>query len=226
MVSTSILVTLVAVGVCSVAGAPTSALGVDPVSPDTWEAVFNTDLTDSVTGAPADPFLIEVTRSLSPLGADRFYALVKAGFYNNSAFFRVVPAFVIQFGISGSADQNQKWLHNSIKDDPVITAGSNTAGTITFADAGPETRSTQVFFNLGDNSRLDAMGFTVFGKVKTCCDELNTIFNPTPGVSGGVDQGLYEQKGNTWIKQQYPGINFITTTYVAPTSTTASAALE
>mmetsp|Transcript_19304 Transcript_19304/g.50184 ORF Transcript_19304/g.50184 Transcript_19304/m.50184 type:complete len:228 (-) Transcript_19304:121-804(-) len=186
----------------------------DPVSPATWEATFNTDLpADPVTGAPADPIVIKVTRSLAPLGSDRFFALVKAGFYNNSAFFRVVPSFVIQFGISGDAALNKEWLNNPIKDDAVV--GSNTAGTVSFADAGPNTRSSQVFINLGDNSRLDKMGFSVFGEVTQCCDELNTITNPTPGNSGGVDQGEYEQKGNDWIRKTYPGINFITTAVVS-----------
>merc|ERR1711935_62872 len=141
-------------------------------------------------------------------GADRFYALVTDGFFNNSAFFRVVPSFVVQFGISGSAAENNKWLHSPIKDDPVV--GSNTDGTVTFATAGPNTRTSQIFINFGDNSRLDKDGFAPFGKVTQGYDSTQNIFNPTPGNSGGVDQGDYEKNGNAWIKQTYPGINFIT----------------
>lgn len=169
---------------------------------------MDTDLpADPITGSPADPIVISVTRALAPIGADRFYALVHAGFFNNSAFFRVVPKFVVQFGISGDKDLNNQWLHKSIKDDPV--KGSNTAGTITYADAGPNTRSTQVFINYGDNSRLDQDGFAQFGTV-TGMDSANALFDPTPTDSGGVDQDAYEEKGNAWIKTTYPGINFIT----------------
>jgi len=160
-----------------------------------------------VTDVSDTPIVIEVTRSLAPLGVDRFYALVQDGFYNQSALFRVVPGFVLQFGISGSSDQNEKWLHNEIKDDPVV--GSNTRGTISFATGGPDTRTTQLFINYGDNSRLDSMGFAPFGEVVIGLDVAEAAFNPTPGDSNGVDQDLYEQNGNDWIRENYPGINFI-----------------
>jgi len=114
------------------------------------------------------------------------------------------------------AAQNEKWLHKSIKDDKVI--GSNTVGTLVFADAGPNTRSTQIFINYADNSRLDAMGFAPFGKVISGMDVATKINNPTPGVSGGVDQGEYESNGNAWIRQKYPKTNFITGAAVTKSS--------
>merc|ERR1712008_31391 len=122
---------------------------------DIFTAVLETDISET-------PIVIEVTRSLAPLGADRFHALVKDGFYQDSALFRVVPNFVLQFGISGNPENNKKWLHNSILDDPVL--GSNTRGTICFATDGPNTRTSQVFINFANNSRLDTNNFAPFGK--------------------------------------------------------------
>ena len=89
---------------------------------------------------------------------------------------------------------------------------SNTPGTLVYADAGKNTRSTQLFINYGDNSRLDAMGFAPFGKVVGAggMAVATKIFNPTPGGSMGIDQGKYEANGNDWIKKNYPGTNFIT----------------
>ena len=93
-------------------------------------------------------------------------------------------------------------------DDPVI--GSNTIGTISFAATSePNSRTTQVFINYGDNSFLDAMGFAPFGVVVSGLDVAVNVYNPTPGDSGGVDQDQYEKKGNSWIEEKYPGINFI-----------------
>lgn len=88
--------------------------------------------------------------------------------------------------------------------------GKNSIGTISFASAGPNTRSTQVFINYGDNTRLDGMGFAPFGTVSSGMDSATSLDNPTPGNSGGVNQDDYETKGNSWIKATYPGINFIT----------------
>ena len=118
-----------------------------------------------------------------------------------------VPNFVVQFGIAGTPAENQKWS-TPIKDDPVV--GSNTAGTIVYATAGPNTRTSQLFINYQDNKGLDAQGFAPFGKVVSGMDTAKLIFNPTPGSSGGIDQGQYTSKGNAWLKAQYPKANFIT----------------
>jgi cyclophilin family peptidyl-prolyl cis-trans isomerase len=159
----------------------------DPVAPASFRVAFETTI------AP-QPVYIDVNRSLAPLGADRFHATVVDGFYNESAFFRVVPGFVVQWGISGDHAKNEKWLHREIMDDPVV--GTNTIATVTYADAGPDTRSTQIFVNLQDNSKLDAQGFAPFGTVDSVSlATMRNAFNPTPSSSGGVDQNAYELKG-------------------------------
>merc|ERR1712203_521858 len=169
-------------------------------APNLFTVHFLTDISDT-------PISIQVNRSLAPLGADRFYALVRDGFYNQSAFFRVVPGFVLQFGISGNSSLNEKWLDSVIKDDPVV--GSNTRGTISYATDGPDTRTSQLFINYGNNSRLDALGFAPFGKVINGLEVAEAAFNPTPGERLGVDQDSYEANGNKWIRLKYPGVNFI-----------------
>src|SRR6202162_6587144 len=108
-------------------------------------------------------FVIEVRRDAAPNGADRFYNLVKSGFYDNARFFRVVSGFMVQFGINGDPKLSSVWREARIKDDQVKQ--SNGRGTITFATAGPDTRTTQVFINFGDNAALDRQGFAPFGKI-------------------------------------------------------------
>ena len=130
-------------------------------APKTYEVLFETT---------AGEFTIVVTRAWAPIGADRFYSLVKNGYYDGNRFFRVVPGFVAQFGLHGEASVNQAWKDPknadaaNLKDDPVVK--SNTEGMITFANAGPDTRSTQLFINFGENKNLDRMGFAPFGEVK------------------------------------------------------------
>ena len=117
-----------------------------------------------------------------------------------------MPDFVVQFGIAGTPAENVKWA-TPIKDDPV--AHSNLEGTVVYATAGPNTRTTQLFINLKDNKNLDT-SFAPFGTVVRGMDVVRAIFNPTPGSSSGVSQSDYEKKGDAWIRQQYPNINFIT----------------
>ncbi len=118
---------------------------------------------------------MEVTRAMAPLGVDRFYNLVKYGFYNGASLFRVVTGFVVQFGLTPTPAVNAAWENAKIFDDPV--QGSNVRGTITFATAGPNTRTTQVFINLGDNVRLDSTGFAPFGKVVEGMDVMDKIYS-------------------------------------------------
>ena len=150
--------------------------------------------------------IINVSTSLAPLGAAHLRSLVEDHFYDGAAFFRVVPKFVVQFGIAGTPAENKKW-QTAIVDDPVV--GSNVEGTVTYATAGPNTRTTQLFINLGDNQRLDAQGFAPFGRVVQGIEIIRAISNPTPGKSGGVDQNAYTEKGDAWIRKAYPMINFI-----------------
>ena len=188
-----------------------------PPAPSTFTVTLFTDVSSDVESA--SDISVTVTRSWAPRGADRFYALVQAGFYNESAFFRVVTpnmtgcvltcGGIVQFGISGSRALNDEWLDAAIKDDPVTQ--SNTAGMVNYADAGPNTRSTELVFMLGDNTKQDAAGFAPFGKISTPAGlaVARKIFNPTPNNSGGIDQGKYIRNGNQWIHHAYPGVNFI-----------------
>ena len=116
-------------------------------APDLYKAQFTTTRGD---------FVVEVHREWAPLGADRFYNLVKNGYFTNAAFFRVVPGFIVQFGLNANPAVNKVWMNANIKDDPVM--GSNKRGTLVFATAGPNTRTTQLFINFGDNAGLDRQG--------------------------------------------------------------------
>ena len=173
--------------------------------PAHYQVEFQTNI--KVDGADGK-FVMNVTTSWAPLGAEQIYKLVQDGFYDEAAFFRVVPNFVLQFGIAGTPAENKKW-ETPIKDDPVLK--SNIEGTVTFATAGANTRTTQIFINYIDNSRLDTMGFAPFGSIITGMDVARAVYNPTPGDSGGVDQDAYKNGGNTWIMEKYPKINSIIT---------------
>lgn len=182
----------------------------DTNSPESYKVSFTTNVL--LDGKAASPIVLEVTRSWAPLGADRFYSLVKDGFYNQAAFFRVVPDFVVQFGISADPKETAKW-NTVIPDDPVVVPNAN--WTVSFATAGPGTRTSQIFINYVDNSRLDASGFAPFAKVVSGFETALAIVNPTPDNSNGVNQEMYELKGNEWILQKYPTISVITCTYIS-----------
>src|SRR5262245_47083025 len=128
--------------------------GLREQAPATYKARF-----DTTKGV----FVVEVTRAWAPRGADRFYNLVKNGFYDDTRFFRVISGFMVQFSTNGDPNIRTRWTTAQISDDPV--SQSNTRGMITFAMAGPNTRTSQVFINVGDNSRLDQSGFAPFGRV-------------------------------------------------------------
>lgn len=164
----------------------------------------------TTTIAPSNSIIVmEVNRSWAPLGVDRFHSLLEDHYYDCAAFFRVVPNFVVQFGIAAEPDESSKWGGKlSIVDDPVVQ--SNTKGTVSFATAGQDTRTTQIFVNLRDNSRLDEMGFAPFAKVTPeSLEVLERIYNPTPTDAGGADQGMYEDEGNEWILKEYPDIDIV-----------------
>jgi len=151
-------------------------------------------------------FVISVDRKLAPFGADRFYSLVKSGFYNDVIFFRAVEGFVVQFGISGDPAQSKIWSDAVIKDDPV--KASNTAGTITFATSGPNSRTTQLFINLGDNTRLDELGFAPFGKVTEGFEivkKLHTGYGEQPSRY----QAQIRERGNKFLTEYFPKLDRI-----------------
>lgn len=159
---------------------------------------------------------MELYRDWAPLGVDRFYNLILDGYFDCAALFRVVPNFVVQFGIASEPAETKKW-DSTIPDDPVI--GSNTIGTVTFAMAGANTRTTQVFVNLQDNVRLDHADFAPIGRIVEGLEVLqHDVYNPTPGDSGGVSQGKYERGGNEWILEAYPEIDLIESAVLVPSS--------
>jgi peptidyl-prolyl cis-trans isomerase A (cyclophilin A) len=181
--------------------APASADLTDPSklkdkAPDTFKVKV-----DTTKGA----FTIEVTRSLAPNGADRFYNLVKAGYFKDVAFFRVIPGFMAQFGMHGDPKLTAIWNHANIQDDPV--KGSNTRGTITFAQtAMPNSRGAQFFINYGDNSRLDGDRFAPFGKVIEGMDVVDKI---NPEYREMPNQGAIEAQGNEYLKKNFPNLDYI-----------------
>jgi cyclophilin family peptidyl-prolyl cis-trans isomerase len=195
---------------CDISGTvPNPSPAPDAQSPDSYTVSFKTNAV--LDGKEAPPIVMQVTRAWAPLGSDRFYSLVKDGFYNQAAFFRLVPDFVVQFGISADPKETSKW-NTIIPDDPVLM--SNTNWTVSYATAGPDTRTSQIFINYVDNSRLDASGFAPFAKVVSGFETALALVNPTPGNSNGVNQEMYEHKGNDWILQKYPDISLIACTYV------------
>ena len=157
------------------------------------------------------PVVVAVTRAWSPLGADRFYNLVKLGYYDGVAFFRVLTGFMAQTGIHGDPSVSVKWRGARINDDPAA-GQSNTRGMVSFATGGPHTRTTQIFFNYGGNGMLDSMGFTPFGQVVEGMENLDKLYSGygEGAPSGpGPDQGRVQGEGNAYLKASYPKLDYI-----------------
>ena len=168
---------------------------------------------DTTKGA----FTIQVTRSLSPNGADRFYNLVRSGYFKDIALFRVISGFMCQFGIHGDPKVSAAWRDAKIPDDQV--KASNTRGAVTFAMAGPNTRTTQLFINFGDNARLDGMGFPSFGKVTEgmdVVDKINSEYGEGAPRGRGPDQGRVQMEGNAYLKKDFPNLDYIKSATVLP----------
>lgn len=152
-------------------------------------------------------FVVEINEEWAPNGAARFLELVEMGFYNDARFFRVVTKprpFIIQFGIPGDPDLAAEWRNNTIQDDPVVQG--NVEGTLTFATAGPNTRTTQLFINLADNNFLDGQGFSAFGKVVEGMENVRAICD-TYGES--PNQGHIQAKGNAYLEENFPELDYI-----------------
>ncbi len=174
----------------------------------------------------AGDFVVHVTRASAPIGADRFWNLVRHGFFNNAAFFRVVPGFVVQFGLSANPAVNKAWDNAKIQDDPVKE--TNHAGTLTFATAGPNTRTTQLFINLAENPRLDGMGFAPFGMITSGMDVVQKIY---AGYGEQPDQGEITEKGKAYLDKNFPKLDVIKATVItsplpAPAHHTAAPAAK
>jgi peptidyl-prolyl cis-trans isomerase A (cyclophilin A) len=159
----------------------------------------------------AGVFVIEVTRAWAPNGADRFYNLVKNGYYDNCRFFRVIEGFMVQFGINGDPSLNSVWQAARIPDDPVKQ--TNDRGYVTFATAGPNTRTTQVFINFGSNGRsLDGQGFAPFGQVKSGMDVVDKLYSGygEGAPSGkGPAQGQVQAQGNAYLTKDFPKLDYV-----------------
>jgi peptidyl-prolyl cis-trans isomerase A (cyclophilin A) len=155
------------------------------------------------------PVVIEVHREWAPNGVDRFYELVKSGYYDEARFFRVVPNFVVQWGINKDPKVSRQWSQNYISDDPVKE--SNRRGYITYAKRGPDTRTTQLFINLADNVSLDAMGFAPFGKVTEGMEVVQNLYS---GYGQTPQQDLIQLQGNDYLQSQFPQLDYIKTARV------------
>lgn len=149
------------------------------------------------------PVMIEVHREWAPIGADRFYELVKDGFFSEARFFRVVPNFIVQFGLAADPKLSKKW-DKQISDDPV--SRTNRAGSVTFATAGPNTRTTQIFINLASNQSLDNQGFAPFGQV---IEGMETVQKLTAQYGEMPDQQAITMRGNAYLKDKFPNLDFI-----------------
>jgi peptidyl-prolyl cis-trans isomerase A (cyclophilin A) len=172
-------------------------------APETYQVKFSTTKGD---------FTVSVTRAWAPRGADRFYNLVKHHFYDKGSFFRVLTGFVAQFGLSAYPPVNAAWSKATIQDDPVTQ--SNKKYYITFATAGPNTRTTQVFVNLNDNARLDSMGFAAFGQVTEGTNVVDSLYaDYGEGAPGGKgpDQGEIEKQGKAYLDKGWPLLDSIKT---------------
>ena len=170
-------------------------------APATYKVKF-----DTTKGA----FVIQVTRAWAPNGADRFYNLVKNGFYDDVRFFRVISGFMVQFGINGDPQLSARWRQAQIKDDAVTQ--SNKRGMITFATAGPNTRTTQVFINFADNTNLDGMGFAPFGRIVSgmnVVDSLNAEYGEGAPRGRGPDQGKLQNEGNAYLAREFARMDYI-----------------
>jgi peptidyl-prolyl cis-trans isomerase A (cyclophilin A) len=162
-------------------------------------------------------FTIQVTRAWAPIGADRFYNLVRHHFYDGAAFFRVLPGFMAQFGLSAYPEVSRAWEQANIKDDPVVQ--SNHRGFITFAMAGPNTRTTQVFINFGNNERLDSDGFAAFGMVADgmeVVDKLYSGYGEGAPEGRGPDQSKVGNLGHTYLEKNFPKLDTIKTATLVP----------
>jgi peptidyl-prolyl cis-trans isomerase A (cyclophilin A) len=177
-------------------------------APPTFKANFDTS-----KGA----FVIEVHRDWAPLGADRFYNLVKNGFYDDVRFFRVISGFMAQFGMHGNPSVQAAWQPMRLKDDPVKQGSKR--GFVVFAHAGPNTRTTQLFINFRDNSAsLNSQGFASFGEVVSgmeVVDQLYSGYGEGRPRGQGPEQGRVAAEGNAYLNKEFPKLDYIKTATIA-----------
>jgi homoserine O-acetyltransferase len=156
-------------------------------------------------------FVVELVRDWAPIGTDHFYNLVRAGFFDDSRFFRVIPRFIAQFGIPGDPTITAIWKDRAIRDDSVRT--SNVRGTLVYAMTGPNTRTTQLYVNLVDNARLDAQGFSPIGRVVDGMDVVDKLYggygeNAGGGVRAGKQAAMLTG-GNAHLDSAFPKLDHL-----------------
>jgi len=167
-------------------------------APDSFRVTFETS-----RGA----FVVQVNRAWAPIGADRFYALVENHFFDGNPFFRVIPGFIAQFGLSPTRAVNEQWDEPRIPDDSVRQ--SNLRGTLTFASEGPNSRSHQLFFNLADkNARLDRTGFAPIGKVVSGMEVVDSLYS---GYGESPEQHFILTMGQSYLNRMFPKLDYIRT---------------
>ena len=162
-------------------------------------------------------FVVEVHRDWAPNGADRFYNLVKNGFYDNTRFFRVIEGFMAQFGVNGDPKVSAVWRESRIKDDPVKVSNKRTF--VTFATAGPNTRTTQIFISYGDNSNLDSQGFSPFGQVVSGMKVVDSLYSGYgEGAPGGrgPNQTRVQSEGNAYLASSFPNLDYVKKATIVP----------
>jgi len=178
-------------------------------APDTYKVKFDTS---------KGPFVIEVHRAWAPVGADRFYNLVKNGFYDDTRFFRVLDGFMAQIGINGNPSVQSSWRTATIQDDPVKEG--NKRGYVTFAKSGaPNSRSTQIFINYRDNTNLDRQGFAAFGQVTSGMDVVDKLYSGygEGAPSGrGPEQGRIQSEGNAYLVKDFPKLDYVKKATIEP----------
>lgn len=173
----------------------------------------------------AGDFTIQVTHAWAPNGADRFYNLVRHHFYDGASFFRVLPGFMAQFGMSAYPQVSRAWENANIKDDPVTQ--HNRRGFVSFAMAGPNTRTTQIFINYGNNDNLDQSGFSVFGVVTDGMDVVDKLYS---GYGEGAPDGhgpnqeLIGARGRAYLEKNFPKLDSVRTASIVPAAPKPAAA--
>ena len=167
----------------------------------------------------AGDFTIKVTRAWAPNGADRFYNLVLHHFYDGAAFFRVLPGFMAQFGLSAYPEVSKVWETATIKDDPIVQ--SNHRGFVSFATAGPNTRTTQAFINYGNNEALDKSGFSAFAVVTDGMEVVDKLYNgygEGAPDGHGPEQGLIGSRGHVYLEKSFPKLDIIRSATLVPSA--------
>ena len=193
LVGLAVMGSILAIGCSSKDSGSAPPVVIGP-APDSFRATFETS---------RGPFVVEIKRAWAPKGADRFYELARSHFFDENRFFRVVPEFVAQFGLSNDLKLNEKW-DKPIADDSVRE--SNLRGTLTFATQGPGSRTHQLFFNLKDNARLDKMGFAPIGRVVDGMQVVDSLYS---GYGDEPNQRMIQSLGESYLRRNFPKLDYI-----------------